>query len=293
MPHAEELRRLRPAKGDFEAIKTLGQGAFGQVELVRHTATQKVYAMKTISKCELMKRIDTVFFWEERDVMLHANSPWIVRLCYAFQDYHFLYYVMEYLPGGDLVSLMDKFTFNEEWVRFYTAELIMAVDVIHTMGYLHRDIKPDNMLLDHTGHIKLVDFGTCAAYDENGLVKTKTAVGTPDYISPEVCNASKTKSLRPFPFSCFAVLYVQFLAPHVTRLAHVSQQILESQEKWTQYGRECDFWMIGIVMYELLYGYVSRSGWSESLWLLLCVSSRALVFPGLALKVNLHSWRII
>lgn len=118
--------------------------------------------------------------------MSQAKSDWIVKLHYAFQDSANLYMVMDYMPGGDLVNLIAKYEFSEEWAQFYTAEIILAVDAIHQMGFVHRDIKPDNMLLDSSGHVKLADFGTCMQMDANGLVHCATAVGTPDYISPEV-----------------------------------------------------------------------------------------------------------
>lgn len=112
--------------------------------------------MKMLSKCEMLKRSDAAFFWEERNIMTFANSPWIVRLHYAFQDDQYLYMVMEFMSGGDLVTVQENYDFPEEWARFYTAELIMALDVIHRMGYVHRDVKPDNLLIDESGHIKVI-----------------------------------------------------------------------------------------------------------------------------------------
>ena len=113
---------------------------------------------------------------------------------YAFQDIKNLYLVMDFMPGGDLVTLIDKNgTFSEKCTKFYTAEVILALDALHSMGFLHRDIKPDNMLLDHQGHIKLTDFGVSARMDDQGLVHEEAVVGTEGYISPEVLNAKKTK----------------------------------------------------------------------------------------------------
>ena len=125
--------------------------------------------------------------------MAHANSDWIVKLHFAFQNSRYLYMVMDYMPGGDLVNLMAKYDLPEKWAKFYCAEVILAVDSIHSMGFVHRDIKPDNMLLDHRGHLKLADFGTCMRMDEDGLVHSETAVGTPDYISPEVLKSQASR----------------------------------------------------------------------------------------------------
>lgn len=89
----------------------------------------------------------------------------VAQLCCAFQDEHYLYMVMEYMPGGDLVNLTSTYDVPEKWAKFYTAEVVMALDAIHSMGFIHRDVKPDNMLLDRHGHLKLADFGTCMKMD--------------------------------------------------------------------------------------------------------------------------------
>lgn len=209
--------RLKPT--DFNVIKTIGRGAFGKVDLVRHKASKQVYAMKLLSKSEMIKRSESAFYWEERFIMAHAATDWIVKLHFAFQDERYLYMVMDYMPGGDLVNLMSNFDVPEKWAKFYCAEIVLAVDSIHKMGFVHRDVKPDNMLLDKHGHVRLADFGTCMRMDSKNLVWCETAVGTPDYISPEVLESQSSASSLRKPYSNL-----------------------------------CDWWSVGVVLYEMIIG---------------------------------------
>ncbi len=124
--------------------------------------TGHVYAMKILRKTDMVAKEQLAHVRAERDVLVEADHTWVVKMYYSFQDPVNLYLIMEFLPGGDMMTLlMKKDTLSEEVTQFYIAETALAIDSIHKMGFIHRDIKPDNLLLDARGHIKLSDFGLC------------------------------------------------------------------------------------------------------------------------------------
>ncbi|XP_059856233.1 myotonin-protein kinase isoform X5 [Delphinus delphis] len=169
-PIAERLKEARLQRDDFEILKVIGRGAFSEVAVVKMKQTGQVYAMKIMNKWDMLKRGEVSCFREERDVLVNGDQRWITQLHFAFQDENYLYLVMEYYVGGDLLTLLSKFgeRIPAEMARFYLAEIVMAIDSVHRLGYVHRDIKPDNILLDRCGHIRLADFGSCLKLRADG-----------------------------------------------------------------------------------------------------------------------------
>ncbi|ELT98412.1 hypothetical protein CAPTEDRAFT_224671 [Capitella teleta] len=159
------LKRAKMQRSMFEQIKVIGVGAFGEVSLVHKTGFQKLYAMKTLRKNDVLRRNQVAHVKAERDILAEADNEWVVKLYYSFQDEEHLYFVMDYIPGGDMMSLLiKKGIFEEHLACFYIAELTVAIESVHKMGFIHRDIKPDNILIDSQGHIKLTDFGLCTGF---------------------------------------------------------------------------------------------------------------------------------
>lgn len=165
----EESKEMREKRSkisikDFESLKIIGRGAYGEVRLCRNISSGELVAVKKMKKKDMIKKNEIEHIRAEQSVLSKSTNLWIIELKSSFQDDDFIYLVMEYLPGGDLMNmLIKKDIFSLEEARFYIAEIILAVECVHSLGYVHRDIKPDNILLDKDGHIKLTDFGLCTS----------------------------------------------------------------------------------------------------------------------------------
>eukprot|EP01016_Furgasonia_blochmanni_P048107 TRINITY_DN712_c0_g1_i4.p1 TRINITY_DN712_c0_g1~~TRINITY_DN712_c0_g1_i4.p1 ORF type:complete len:564 (+),score=81.63 TRINITY_DN712_c0_g1_i4:62-1693(+) len=194
---------------DFIFVKVLGRGAHGKVFLAESRATGKLYAIKGIAKNQIRENDHVEYVKTERFILERADHPFLVKLEYAFQNQTALFFVMQYVAGGDLFGHFAKERrFTESRARMYAAEILLALEYLHSMDFVYRDLKPENVLMGLDGHLKLTDYGL-----SKFLGKTDTCctlVGTADYVAPEVikeCDYDKTADWWSFGIFVFEMIY--------------------------------------------------------------------------------------
>ncbi|KAK4778993.1 hypothetical protein SAY86_006521 [Trapa natans] len=235
--------RDRTTIDDFEIIKPISRGAFGRVFLAKKRTTGDLFAIKVLKKADMIRKNAVESILAERNILISVRNPFVVRFFYSFTCRENLYLVMEYLNGGDMYSLLRNLgCLDEDVARVYIAEVVLALEYLHSLGVVHRDLKPDNLLIAHDGHIKLTDFGLSKV----GLINS-----TDDLSGPAACGTSMldVKEVPDFSISedqrarwkkRSAVGTPDYLAPEILL--------------GTGHGATADWWSVGIILFELIVG---------------------------------------
>ncbi|ESO11321.1 hypothetical protein HELRODRAFT_158167 [Helobdella robusta] len=168
---------------DFDRLRTLGTGSFGRVMLVQHRTSKNYYAIKILDKQKIVKLKQVEHTLNEKKILYCCNFPFLISLKFSFKDNSYLYLVLEFVGGGEMFNHLRKARkFTENQVKFYAAQVTMAFEYLHSLDILYRDLKPENLLLDTNGYVKVADFG----FAKRVKGRTWTLCGTPEYLAPEI-----------------------------------------------------------------------------------------------------------
>ncbi len=258
---AEQMRqgRKKMTIREFEPLTIIGRGAFGEVRVCRQISTGDIVAIKKMRKEDMLNKNQLMHVRTEREIMTSSNE-WIVNLKYSFQDEYYLYLVMDFLPGGDLMNLlMKKEILTENEARFYTAEMILAVDSVHKLNCIHRDLKPDNILIDKKGHIQLSDFGLSKLSDKvfypmsvKGAPKPPKKLMNSGNDSITTANSNMNNSNNSLKVNKKTLKKNRLLAySTVGTPDYIAPEVFGQ----TGYGQEVDWWSIGVMFFEMVVGY--------------------------------------
>ncbi|KAI9506123.1 kinase-like protein [Coemansia spiralis] len=261
-------RRNRTREREFDILAQIGQGGYGQVFLARKRDTGEVCALKKMAKKLLVKLGEVQHILTERDILRTSKSEWLVKLLYSFQDQQSLYLAMEYVPGGDVRTLLNQNgILRHQIARFYIAEMLVSVSALHSFGYFHRDLKPENFLVDAKGHIKLTDFGLSHGHLSRptleAMKKKLDKVKDQEVIyhsSSEKRSFYKNMRQEEMPRAYSIVGSPDYMAPEILYTSLLGDAHLG-------YDFRVDYWSLGCILYEFLASYAPFTGPSaDDVW---------------------------
>jgi serine/threonine protein kinase len=260
--------RSRLKTACFHRIKLIGRGGFGEVYLVQDKISYGLFALKVLSKADVISRDQIPNVRTERDILSHTNNPWVVQLHASFQNESNLYLVLEYLPGGDLMTaLMKRDVFSEATTRFFAGEMAIALNSIHSLNVIHRDLKPDNVLIGEDGHIKLTDFGLSTSYEKADTRRQELLREIGDLMNEQYSpRKGQQRHVRHCP---------------VGTCNYTSPEVLTGEPP----SKASDYWSLGVIIFEMLFGYAPFAGKSAQETVLRILHyQKSLKFPRTASK---------
>ncbi|KAI1472408.1 kinase-like protein [Daldinia caldariorum] len=253
-------RRIRLRQGDFQILTQVGQGGYGQVFLAQKKDTKEVCALKVMNKKLLFKLDEIRHVLTERDILTTANSEWLVRLLYSFQDDKNIYLAMEYVPGGDFRTLLNNTgVLSNRHARFYIAEMFCSVDALHKLGYIHRDLKPENFLIDSTGHVKLTDFGLAAgnvASSKINSMRIRLEKASETDVPFGKAMDKRTMAERREGYQTMRERDTNYAKSIVGSPDYMAPEVLRGEE----YDYTVDYWSLGCMLFEALTGFPPFAG---------------------------------
>jgi len=210
--HEADIQRRDLRIGDFDISTTLGTGTFGRVRQVKLKTdpTNTVYALKMLKKTEILRLNQVEHIKSERAILEEITHPFLVNLKSSFQDTKYIYMLFEYISGGELFSRLRKDgRFSNDVALFYACEILLAIQYLHKKDVVYRDLKPENLLIDKFGHIKIADFGFAKRIEND---RTYTLCGTPEYLAPEIIKGSKVGYGKSVDWWAFGILVFEMLS---------------------------------------------------------------------------------